>query len=128
MIETIEAELKKVYRALADHTYPVCASECNIPQSCCDSMYCDITKQWAKEQYGVELTPTQHPTLPFMGPHGCIVEPHLRPLCTLHVCCINGLGYKKDDMIWTDHYFILRGMVDDLEEKRIRAKGEASPS
>lgn len=36
--------------------------------------------------YGVELKDTGHPALPFMGEGGCTVAPHLRPLCSLHVC------------------------------------------
>ena len=70
-------------------TEPECRTSCACPQSCCSPEYCDMTKQWAKEQWDGEIEPTGHDRLPFMGPKGCIVAPHLRPMCTMHTCDVN---------------------------------------
>lgn len=77
---------KKLYQQMSDLTQPLCASKCNVPQQCCSPEYCEMTIQHAKEKWGVELQPTGHPRLPLMGPSGCTAEPHLRPICTIHVC------------------------------------------
>jgi hypothetical protein len=89
-------------------------------------MYCGCAEDYARDEWGVDLTPlkTDHPTLPFMSETGCVVSPHLRPLCTLHTCDMNGLGFKKNDFEWTDKYFKLREQIDELEEIRSCQKGE----
>ena len=70
--------------------------------------------QYAKEEWGVQLEPTSHSTLPLMGPSGCIAAPHLRPLCTLHTCAINGMGTSGNPQ-WDEKYFNLRDLIDDEE-------------
>lgn len=107
--------LVKTYQQMAEHTEPECASNCKLPRTCCDAFYCEMAAQWAKQEYGIVLKPTGHPTLPFMGPNGCTVEPHLRPVCTVHVCSINTLGFKPGDEAWTEKYFELRERIDELE-------------
>lgn len=102
--------LKKLYRQMSDMTRPKCGS-CNIPLQCCSPEYCDMTIRWAREKYGEELKTTSHPRLPLMGANGCTAEPHLRPLCTVHVC-------EKQLMIdpkFHDAYFELREQIDELE-------------
>lgn len=79
---------------------------------CCDEFYCQIAASYALEEWGVELVPTGHSTLPFMGENGCTVAPHLRPLCTLHDCQINGIGCDFTDEKFTKEYFDLRGQID----------------
>lgn len=76
-----------------------------------------MTAQYAREEWQTELTPTGHERLPFMGPTGCIVAPHLRPWCTMHTCAINSLGFKIDDLNWTKQYFALRRKIEKLESK-----------
>lgn len=76
-----------------------------------------MARSIAKEQWGIELEETGHPTLPFMSATGCTVDPHLRPNCTLHTCDINGLGFKRGDQKWTDRYFKLRAKIEKLEFK-----------
>ena len=106
---------ERLFREMADLTAPVCANKdgrgCLVPHSCCDPMYCDLTQEYAASQ-GVALEPTGHPKLKFMGPSGCTVAPHLRPMCTLHVCCINSLGCKPGDPAFTQKYFKLREEID----------------
>lgn len=63
-------------------------------------------------EHDVALTPTNHPSLKFMGPTGCIVEPHWRPLCTFHTCAVNGIGFKFNDEAWNKKYFKLRKKID----------------
>jgi hypothetical protein len=99
---------------MADHTAPECATVCRIPHNCCDIMYCEIALHYARRTYNIELQPTGHPTLLFMSERGCVVEPYLRPLCTLHVCSIQSLGQKPDDPEWNETYYQLRNHIDDL--------------
>ena len=48
-----------------------------------------MARTFARERYGIELSETDHPELPFMGPEGCTVAPYLRPICTIHACPIS---------------------------------------
>lgn len=112
---SIEAEVQESYRQLSILTAPICAAKCKSPHSCCSPEYCGIAIEYAKERWGVDLQITDHPTLPLMGPHGCIAEPHLRPLCTAHTCEIYSRGYVQDDPQWTNQYFALRDRVSELE-------------
>lgn len=100
---------------MAELTLPECKYSCRCPLSCCSVEYCELTKDWAKEKWNIELQSTGHPSLLFMGSNGCIVEPHLRPFCTLHTCSINSLGFKKNDSEWTTEYFKLRDEIGNLE-------------
>lgn len=67
----------------------------------------------ALEFFGVSLEETGHPTLPFMGPGGCTVAPHLRPVCSVHTCGIGSFG-SSGDTAWDQRYWELRGEADDL--------------
>lgn len=82
-----------------------------------------MAKENATEE-GIVLHTTSHPTLMYMGPNGCIVEPHLRPLCTFHTCSVNNYGYKPGDELWTETYFALRNQIEKLswQETELRAK------
>jgi hypothetical protein len=104
----------RLYREMADMTNPECAA-CPVPLSCCGKEYCDLTARFALKNWGVTLQPTGHPTLPFMGPKGCTVAPHLRPICSVHTCAVNALGGKPGDAAWTEKYFDLRERLNVLE-------------
>lgn len=110
--------LIELYQRMADHTAPECANTCNPPHSCCDEMYCEAANRHALSR-GVTLQPTGHPRLPFMSVEGkgCVVPPHLRPICTVHTCEINSLGFKRNDPPWTVRYFDLRNAIEQLEWK-----------
>ncbi len=110
----IREELVELYSRLAAHTLPECRS-CRVPLSCCSAEYCASTIEHAKENWGVELTKTNHPSLPLMGPTGCTAAPHLRPMCTMHTCAVNSLGCKLGDQQWTEKYFELREQIETLE-------------
>src|SRR3989304_1185347 len=112
-----DPRLIDLYKKIADHTRPECA-QCRIPYSCCDAMYCEWARSFARA-HGVDLKDTGFPNpkdLPFIGPEGCVVPPHLRPICSVHACCINSLGFKKGDPKWTKRYFRLRERIEDLED------------
>jgi hypothetical protein len=118
MADSTPVKLVRLYKDMYELTKNECAHTCRAPHSCCDSMYCEMTSEWTKEKTGAEWPKTNHPALPYMGPTGCVVPPHLRPICTVHTCEINGVGVKKGDPKWTEAYFKLRGEIEEEEYKR----------
>ena len=100
-------ELKSVFKDLAEHTAPKCGS-CLAAYACCSSGQCHSVKEEALTLFGVTLEPTGT-LLPFLGPNGCTVEPHLRPICSVHVC----ERHLTDDA-WTQRYYELRDKSEDL--------------
>lgn len=120
--------LEQLYEEMSEHTKGECA-KCRVPRSCCSPEYCEMAAQWAKDEYGIELVRTNHPRLPFMGyangeSIGCTVAPHLRPLCTLHVCSINSIG-TSGNKAWDDRYFNLLDRLMRLEYLRATRELEA---
>lgn len=122
-------KLVVLYQKMADMTASECAGvgkgSCRAPHSCCDENACNITKQFALRQ-GVtlpEFTPKGHKGAFYLTENGCSVAPHLRPVCTVHTCAINGLGFKMGDEKWTKDYFKLRDQLDRLESKEKRWDG-----
>lgn len=90
-----------VFEALARHTAPKCG-QCLAAHACCNRAQCEDTRNFARQTFGIILEDTgEH--LPFLGPTGCTVPPHLRPLCSVHVC----EQHLRDDD-WTERYFDLR--------------------
>lgn len=116
---TDNTKLEKLYNEMYELTLPECKG-CRAPLSCCSPEYCDLATMRASE-FGVELTPTGHDKLPYMGENGCVVPAYLRPLCTLHTCDVCSIGFKRDDPSgeWTDKYFVLRDQIEQLEAKRM---------
>lgn len=111
--------LTRLWQEMADLTRPKCGGpRCRPydarPHRCCDAAYCEQAIDIAARD-GVTLPPTGHPTLLLMGSEGCIAPPEYRPLCTLHVCAINNLGFDPDDSEWTERYFTLRERLSELE-------------
>lgn len=113
--------LAELYQQMADFTKPKCGNGCGSRMGkvghCCEEFYCAVAMQAAKEDWGLELQPTGHATLPMMALDGtgCIAPPHVRPMCTLHVCQINSLGVLRDDVPWTKEYFKLRDALNEQE-------------
>jgi hypothetical protein len=117
MPDSHRRRLIALYAELAAHTEPECASSrCVKPLSCCAPMYCDLARDFALERWDIRLEPTWHPALPFMGPQGCTVAPHLRPICTAHTCEVNEHGCKRGDEGWTNRYFDLTEEIGAIEE------------
>lgn len=111
-------KLINLYEKMAALTAPICANSkgdgCRAIHSCCDAIYCEMAIERAKS-VGIELAITDHPKLPLMGEGGCVAPAYLRPICTVHVCCINGFGFKPNDPEWTKEYFRLRRAIDRNE-------------
>lgn len=108
--EGIPKEIIEAFQEMADLTRPKCG-ECRVPLSCCSPEYCVFTLNFAAEK-SIELATTDHPTLPLMGKQGCTAPPHLRPLCTLHVC---EWHYIKS-VEFAEAYFDLRARLSQLCE------------
>lgn len=89
------------FAALADITAPKCAT-CRVPHLCCSEGHCTEAQTFARETFGIELTP-HGDVLPFLGESGCSVPPHLRPLCSVHVC-----GAQLADAGFAERYYELR--------------------
>ncbi len=106
--------MKQLYQELYELTQPVCQSKCMLPQSCCSPEYCEYAIAWARDHWGTLLSHTAHEKLPLMGPQGCVAAPHLRPMCTAHVCEMT--LYKQGQAYW-DRYWRLRRLIDELEWK-----------
>ena len=116
-------ELELLYKKMSELTLPLCGTDCGTATKnrCCSFLYCQEAKRFARDEYGIDLPETDHDDLLFMSSEGCIVPPHLRPICTVHVCCINAYGFNPDDPDWTSDYWVLRDRIDDLEKQH---KGE----
>jgi hypothetical protein len=104
-------KVKNLFQQMYELTEPECRLTCRCPQSCCSPEYCDFAEEFARE-HGETLQATNHPRLKFMGEKGCIIPPHLRPLCTLHTCDIGNLGFHRSDPKWTKKYFELREQIE----------------
>lgn len=102
----------ELWQEMADMTLAKCRATCKILGSCCSEEYCSMAKSIAAE-HGVKLLETGG-KIPFLDSDGrCIVPPHLRPLCSLHQCKINGLGFDPKDPEWTEQYFNLRSKLNE---------------
>jgi hypothetical protein len=108
-------ELVQIYQQMSELTAPICANSCKNRFKCCDKVHCEAAEKHAKERYDIELKRTNHPELPFMGEWGCVVPPHLRPVCTLHTCMVAQLGFQPYDSAWNEKYFRLRAQIEILE-------------
>ena len=110
---------RELYQQMADLTAPKCASSCRIPRSCCSIEYCQMA--WAEgKKDGVDYPVFDGP-VPHLGPKGCVVAPHHRPLCTLHVCSIAALGFDPDKQ-FDEAYFDLREKIDQVELDQYEGK------
>lgn len=130
----IELRLIEAYKSMADHTYKECGdchsdgskSNCKTKHSCCAPEYCTIAEQFAKEQWDIDLSNSysldyikSNTPIKFLDlKYGCLIEPHFRPMCTLHACIISSIGLKPGNPKWTKRYFQLRQQIEDLEMER----------
>lgn len=100
------------WQQMADLTMAKCRQKCHKIGMCCSPEYCEMAAEYAKE-HGIALEPVGSPLLFLNNERQCIVPPHLRPLCTLHQCDINGFGFCPDDPEWTEKYFDLRTILEE---------------
>ncbi len=105
--ETIAA-----FAELAELTRPKCGA-CRVPHSCCSADQCEATRELARTEFGTALEDAPGAErLPFLGKTGCVVAPHLRPLCAVHVC-----GAHLNDPDFSERYWELRERAGDLLEQ-----------
>ena len=96
-----DQKLKYLFNTLAELTKKKCESDCKTGLgSCCSAEYCEMAKEYAAEQ-GIGLVETRNA-------EGCLVEPWLRPLCTLHAC----ERHYTYDPVFAKEYFDLRDAID----------------
>lgn len=122
------SERVELYREMAELTKEHCITrkKCmsytyygNRDNLCCSLMYCKMAEKIAKD-HGVELKPVNQPdpddpcdrSLPYLTDEKkCIVPPHFRPLCTLHVC--DRLLFEDSE--FSEKYFELRERLAEAD-------------
>lgn len=106
------------YKELSDLTRPLC-SLCRVPFNCCSAEYCSLAKSWAKDRWNLDISSLaiKNNKIPFLSKEGCLVAPHLRPICTLHHCQINSLGFFIGQKKLTNEYFSIREKIEELESE-----------
>ena len=112
--------LIKAYAEMGELTNKLCTTKCKLVafdskggHRCCGRIYCEEAKRYAKEVWNEEPLETGHPELIYMGPSGCTLAPHLRPLCTMQVCCeLEIMGGNPEA---GKRYFELRSKINKLE-------------
>jgi hypothetical protein len=112
-----DRQLVSLYRDLSEMTKSkcdACPSAKTEPYRCCHKWACDLVKEYASWHWNTELHPTGNPDIPFMGPNGCIVPAHMRPMCTSHVCSIDDAA----DPDWKESYLKIKQAIADLEISR----------
>ena len=100
------------YEDIARLTRPVCLERCPEPGGCCRPRYCELAWERAR-LFGLEPAAVSRGPLPFLGPPGCTLAPHLRPLCAVHVC----EGQLLADPALARAYFPLRQAVLEAEAR-----------
>lgn len=118
------ARLIQLYQEIVDHSQPVCSGQhekpCRVPHSCCDRSVCLLVIEEAKWNWNTVLLQTDHPKYPLMQADGsCSAPPHMRPLCSVHVCCISSFGRHPTDHAWTARYWLLRNEIEELETQKM---------
>jgi hypothetical protein len=122
----VSANLKILFQEISELTAPTCGrgeEECaqfkDKKYRCCEIKYCEATKKFAKEKYGIDLQPTGNPDLLYMGESGCTVDPYLRPICSIHACtaCYAAKSNIDKDSEKTKMYFDLRKKIDEQSIK-----------
>ena len=79
-------ETKKRIHILARETGKKCA-QCTHSSEyrCCDPFFCELA-EITMNNLGYDHPVTDHPTMKYMGPEGCVLPPHYRPQCSGYVC------------------------------------------
>lgn len=112
-----QSKLVVLYEKMSKLTADRCGAPCGEtkPYRCCERRFCDMATEWAKKAWGVTLKPSGHESIPYMGEHGCVVPPHMRPVCTLHNCRVASGGHDPEDAAWSARYASIRGKIEARE-------------
>lgn len=125
----IELNLINKYQQMANMTKKACEESCEKPYNCCAVEYCELAMEFAQEHYDTIILPTEDyldglTHLPMLDlKKGCIVPSHMRPTCTMHLCDINSLGFRRGNPEWTEEYFKLRDEICELELEKYEQQG-----
>lgn len=84
LLELEIEHLKKLHK-LTSGACGNCEEFQNKKSQCCAPIACDFSELSA-HALGYTPTPTNHPTLRYMGEKGCVIPPQYRPHCTSYVC------------------------------------------
>lgn len=131
-----DRRIKAIYREIASLTKPCCdgaagKDSCKRIEGyestrCCDAHWCTFATVWANRVWNKGLVAARDPVspdVPYLSKtQGCVVDPHLRPICTVHACVISSFGAFHDEARNTK-YWTLREELDQLEWLRAEAKG-----
>ncbi len=117
--ESKQLEMIQLYQRMYEITVVKCKRCSKGAGTCCNVYACKLVEKFAKAEYGVTLMRTGHPTLLFMGSEGCIVAPHMRPVCTVHTCKTVQYGCDFEDKPWTADFYDLKKQIALLECDRI---------
>ena len=101
------SEVIELYKDMRQLTWAACQEQNCKYFSCCNSIQCCDTAEYALQRYGVDLDYRPGETFVVEG-IGCRVPPYLRPLCTVHQCRADWAG---------EDYWSLRSEIDRLEIK-----------
>jgi hypothetical protein len=112
-------KLIQLYRDIAEHTRSACKRTCKFEGRCvdCSDLYGAQAEQFMLT-FWKEIPPqhTGSDRCRFLGADGCILAPHFRPICSIHHCSINSLGFLPGDPGWTKRYFRIRERVDQMQD------------
>lgn len=102
MLYTPDERLKYMFKEMAELTKNACLKGCITGLgSCCSEDYCNLAKKNARE-HGLDIKDTRCSS-------GCLVEPWLRPICTVHIC---ERLYMFDNE-FAEEYFNLREEISE---------------
>jgi hypothetical protein len=115
--------IEDAYKAIANHTKELCDVGCpgvkKDSYRCCDKQWCEAAERFAASDYGIDIggMKTEYGIgigIPFMNEnHECVVPPHLRPICSTHVC-----PWRYSNPEWERRYKELKIIVVEEEKKR----------
>lgn len=114
--------LIQLYADMAELTIGACerCRASNWENTCCSEDYCQLAIDTAKSVWGEDISHMLLDNGMFLDPQkGCLISPHFRPLCTIHHCEIESMGFFKDNLKLTEDYFKLRDQIDEQEWERI---------
>ena len=107
----MNAETKALWQQMADMTMERCVKKCKTTLgSCCNEHLCETALEDMKNA-------GETPPVKARAEDGkCLIPPCYRPLCTLHQCDINNIGFAMDDPEWTERYFELREKLNEVTD------------
>jgi hypothetical protein len=113
-------DLIDTFAELAAHTLPACGT-CRSPFACCTGAQCEAARDTAKDLFDEDLPQGEGP-IPFLAEGGCILPPHIRPICAVHVC----ERHLAAETPFARTYHDLRERAGDLLEEHMERVADVS--